>query len=175
MLDLLEQALAELPPLLASPVGWRGLHIDYHPPHVDRAWRPWRDCRLSIHRIYPCTPGEALLHPHPWPSAIAILDGRYAMSIGYGTGTVAPPIAARIIAAAGTSYAMTDPDAWHDVRPLDGPSLSVMLSGPPWARAMPVEPASPQREMTGASIARLLAAASAIVHPRARCATPSSS
>ena len=158
MLDLLTTALAELPALLAAP-GWKGMRIDYHRPFVDRAWRAWRDCRLSIHRIHPCARDEALLHPHPWPSAIAILDGRYEMAIGYSAGISAPPIAARVIATAGTAYEMTDPDGWHSVRPLDVPSLSVMLSGPPWRRAMPVEPAVPQQLLSAEAISALLSAA----------------
>ena len=156
---LLDLALAELPALLASSDGWRGLRIDYHEPFVDRAWRPWRECRLSIHRIHPCAVGEALLHPHPWPSAMQVLAGRYEMAIGYGKGIAAPPIAARVLATAGTRYSMTDPDAWHDVRPLDGPVITVMLSGPPWQRAMPVEPASPQRPLPPEALDELLATA----------------
>lgn len=162
MLALLDEALVEIPALLASPTDWRGLRITYHPPRVDRAWRPWRDYRLSIHRIYPCAPDEALLHPHPWPSAMRVLAGRYAMRIGYGAGTTAPPIAATVIAVAGTTYAMIDPDAWHDVRPLDAPVLTVMLSGPPWGRAMPLDP-EPQAPLTGSEIVALLRAAAAAV------------
>jgi hypothetical protein len=158
MLDLLDSVLSELPALLRAD-GWHGLRIAYHPPLVERAWRPWRDCRLSIHRIHPCAPGEALLHPHPWPSAIRILSGRYEMAIAYGAGIAPPPIAARIVAVAGTSYAMIDPDGWHSVRPVEAPSLSVMLSGPPWQRAMPVEPASPQAPLSAAAISELLAEA----------------
>ena len=95
MLELLDIALAELPSLLASPEGWTGMRIDYHPPFVDRAWRPWRDGRLSIHRIHPCAPEEALFHPHPWPSIVKVLAGRYEMGVGYGTGVGSPPIAMR--------------------------------------------------------------------------------
>lgn len=163
MLDLLSIAVSELPALLADAAGWRGMRIDYHHPFVDRAWRPWRDCRLSIHRIYSCAPGEALLHPHPWPSAIAILDGRYEMAVAYGTGIARPPIACRVIATAGSRYEMTDRDSWHSVQPLDAPSLSVMLSGPPWERAMPVEPAAPQAELSPIELRELLAAASSLV------------
>ena len=157
MLDLLDIVLAELPTLVASPQGWTGMRIDYHPPFVDRVWRPWRNCRLSIHRIHPCAPEDALFHPHPWPSAMRILAGRYAMDLGYGAGIAAPPVAARVIATAGTSYEMTDRDAWHAVRPLGGPAVTVMLSGPPWQRAMPVEPAVPQRALSPETIAELLA------------------
>jgi len=150
-------ALADLPTLLASPAGWHGLAIDYHPPRVDRAWRAWRDCRLAIHRIYPCAPGEALFHPHPWPSIVHLVTGRYAMNLGRGPGLAPPPIAAHVIASAGTTYAMLDPDAWHDVRPLDAPTLSIMLSGPPWQRAVPVEPEVPLSPLNGDALAALIA------------------
>lgn len=159
MLNLLDLVLAELPDLLASPDDWRGMRIAYHPPQVDRAWRPWRDCRLSIHRIHPCAPGTALLHPHPWPSAMRVLAGRYAMVLGYGAGLATPPIAAEFVLPAGATYTMTDPDTWHDVRPLDAPVLTVMLSGPPWGRAMPVEPGGPQPPLTSEELAVLLAEA----------------
>ena len=159
MLNLLATALAELPALLETPDGWTGLRIDYHPPFVDRAWRPWRDRRLSIHRIHPCAPGDALFHPHPWPSAMRVLEGRYEMAIGYGPGLVAPPIAARLIIGPGTDYSMPHRDAWHDVRPLGGPTLSVMLSGPPWERLMPLAPITPQRPLPDAELRELLRAA----------------
>jgi hypothetical protein len=158
---LLEAAVAELPALLASPEGWQGMHIDYERPHVDRAWRPWRgEYRISIHRIHPCAPGEAMLHPHPWPSAIKILAGSYAMNVGHGTGLALPPITARLVLAAGSSYTMTDKDAWHDVTPSE-PVLSVMVSGPPWGREMPIVPARPQSPLSPAALAELLASARA--------------
>lgn len=81
-----------------------------------------------------------------------MLDGSYEMAVGYGAGVVAPPIAMRMIATAGTAYAMTDPDAWHDVRPLAAPVVAVMLSGLPWARAMLAAPATPQRPLEPAAI-----------------------
>lgn len=34
---------------------------------------------------------------------------------------------------------MTDPSAWHYVRPLMLPSYSIMLSGPPWKQRSPEE------------------------------------
>ena len=159
MANLLEVALADLPGILASPDGWAGMHIDYERPHVDRAWRPWRDCRLSIHRIYPCAPGEAMLHPHPWPAAMAILSGRYAMNLGYGSGVEAPPIVSRLVLAAGSRYEMTDKDAWHDVTPIGEPVLSVMLSGPPWGREMPIVPTTPQSPLSPEALAALLESA----------------
>ena len=83
------------------------------------------------------------------------------MAVGYGAGTIAPPVAARIIANAGTVYTMTEPDGWHDVRPLDASVLTVMLSGPPWARATPSAPASPPQPLEPAVLEALIAAARA--------------
>jgi hypothetical protein len=34
-------------------------------------------------------------------------------------------------------YEMTDPDAWHYVRPLGAATLSVMVTGKPWGRPAP--------------------------------------
>jgi len=159
MLALLSEAEAALPALLEDASSWRSLRIDYHPPLVERLYRPWRDgLRLNLHRIHPCAPGAALFHPHPWPSAVKVLSGRYHMRIGYGSGTTEPPVAAEATLTAGASYTMTDPDAWHDVRPLGGPSLSVMVTGRPWPRAAPVAPARPLSRMSAEAVSELLGA-----------------
>lgn len=158
MMDLLEAAEAELPTLMADRAGWRSLDIDYHPPRVERLYRPWRDgLRLNLHRIHPCAPGAPLFHPHPWPSAMRVLSGRYHMRVGYGAGTEPPPIAAELTMTPGACYAMIHPDAWHDVRPLGGPSLSVMVTGRPWRRDAPVSPDQPLRPLPAADADALLA------------------
>ncbi len=66
-----------------------------------------------------------------------VLAGNYEMGIGYGLGLQAPPIAARLILGAGSEYEMTDPDSWHYVRPLEEPTLSLMVAGQPWNRESP--------------------------------------
>lgn len=137
MLDRLHAALRELPALLDDRACWQSLDIDYHPPRVERLFRPFADGRLYLHRIHPCGPSEALFHPHPWPCAIRVLAGRYEMAFGVGPGLEPPPIAGRLVAVAPLDYEMTDPDAWHAVRPLDGPALTVMVAGAPWARPAP--------------------------------------
>lgn len=147
MLEHLLSLEAELPTLLTEVESWQSLLIDYHPPIVERVWRPWRDMRLSLHRIHPCGPGEALLHPHPWPSAVLIIDGEYEMGVSHGAGMTPPPLGARIVLGPGARYEMIEPDAWHYVRPLTTPSLSVMVTGAPWARVMPVEPDHPLGSM----------------------------
>jgi hypothetical protein len=137
MLDLLRAVESALPVLLRDEAYWKSVYIDYHPPTVERLWLPWRDYRVCLHRIHPCAPGEALFHPHPWPSAMRILYGEYEMAVGYGKGESPPPIAALMIAAGEFRYEMTDPDAWHYVRPLRDPTLSLMITGKPWARSAP--------------------------------------
>jgi hypothetical protein len=150
MLEVLSRVEAALPALLRDEAGWQTLDIDYHPPHVERVWRPWSEYRVSLHRIHPCLPGEALFHPHPWPSAMRIVDGGYEMAVGYGTGSTPPPVAARIVGAGDFRYEMTEPDAWHYVRPIDRPAMTIMVTGNPWTReaprsAHPLRPLDPER------------------------------
>ncbi len=156
MLEHLAEVESELPALLRDG-GWRSLDIDYHPPRVERLYRPWRDLRLNLHRIWPCEADAALFHPHPWPSAMKVLSGTYRMAVGYGAGTTAPPVMATMLLGPGSCYAMTDPDAWHDVRPIGGPSLSVMLTGQPWRREAPVSPDHVLRPLSESGVAALLA------------------
>jgi hypothetical protein len=59
------------------------------------------------------------------------------MAVGYGKGEVEPPVAALMIARGDFRYEMTDPDAWHYVRPLGASTLSVMVTGKPWDRPAP--------------------------------------
>jgi hypothetical protein len=137
MLNVLYAVEQVLPALLLDEGAWRSLYVDYHPPTVERLWRDWKEYRISLHRIHPCPPGEALFHPHPWPSAMRILSGEYEMAVGYGKGETPPPVAALMIAAGDFRYEMTDPDAWHYVRPLRGPTMSLMVTGQPWERWSP--------------------------------------
>jgi hypothetical protein len=66
-----------------------------------------------------------------------LLAGEYEMAVGYGKGETVPPVAALIIARGNFLYEMTDPDAWHYVRPLGGPTLSLMVTGKPRGRPAP--------------------------------------
>jgi hypothetical protein len=137
MLEVLHEVESELPALMRDESAWKSVFIDYHPPTVERLWLPWRDCRVCLHRIHPCAPGEALFHPHPWPSVMRILSGEYEMAVGYGKGESPPPVAALMIAAGDFRYEMTDPDAWHYVRPVRVPTMSLMITGKPWDRPAP--------------------------------------
>jgi hypothetical protein len=137
MLTTLHEVWEALPAWLDEPSLWQSLDIDYHPPRVERLYRAWGPHRVYLHALHPCLPEQALFHPHPWPSAMRVLSGRYEMGVGYGRGDATPPVAARLIAGPGLEYEMTDPDAWHYVRPLDGVALSLMVTGPPWDRTAP--------------------------------------
>jgi hypothetical protein len=144
MLEVLRRVEEALPSLISLLVteqgfgGWHSLAVRYHKPYVDRLWRPFEDrYRIYLHRIEDCEPGEALFHPHPWPSAMRVVLGQYEMAVGYGKGDTPPPIASTLILPEGAAYEMTDPDSWHYVRPVFGPAYSVMVTGEPWDRKAP--------------------------------------
>jgi len=140
VLERLRQILSEeLPTLLGQPEAWADMHIIYHPPRVERLWLQLESHRLFLHRIYPCARDQALWHPHPWPSAVRLLTGRYEHAIAGtavqddGSGQAVPTeVLSRMVLTAGCEYEMVHPQAWHVVRPLDKPSLSVMLVGAPY-------------------------------------------
>lgn len=137
MLGLLDEVKRELPDLMIDENSWQSLYIDYHTPLVSRLWMPWRDYRLSLHKIHPCTGEEALFHPHPWPSAMEIIYGIYEYAVGFGPGDQTPPKAQLGIAIAGSRHEMTHPDAWHYVAPVKFPAYTIMLTGKPWDRWSP--------------------------------------
>lgn len=131
-----------LPDLLDDRSHWKGLDVLYHAPRVERVWMQFAGgpMRISLHVIHKAGHDECLYHPHPWPSAMRIVHGGYEMGIGYGSGVEAPPEACRVILTAGSEYEMANPDGWHFVCPTSPISLSLMVSGMPWNREMPVEP-----------------------------------
>jgi hypothetical protein len=135
MFAALERAEIVLPGLLVDTTEWKDVDVDYHPPRVERLWRQWGNKRVYLHRIHPCRPHEALFHPHPWPSAMVVLAGRYEMTLGFGVEK--PLIMTTIIMVPGSRYEMTHPDAWHYVRPVNDIAWSLMVSGPPWQRDVP--------------------------------------
>jgi hypothetical protein len=142
MLDVLSEAEQQLPQLVKSLDGWRSLFVNYHAPFVERLWRPFgTEHRLFLHCIHRCSVKEALLHPHPWPSAIRVLEGLYGSLIGAGSGTETPPVVYQTVVQASPQtayrYAMLHPDGWHAVIPLTGYVYSVMVTGKPWNRPIP--------------------------------------
>lgn len=155
MLTVLAQVERKLPELLRQEELWKSLDVDYHPPRVERLWMQFGDTRIYLHCIHPCEPNEALFHPHPWPSAMRIIHGRYEMGVGYGEGNEAPPVAAKLVLPAGTLYEMNNPHGWHWVRPVETPCYTMMVAGPLWDREAPTSVNKPLKPLSAEAQARL--------------------
>jgi len=138
MLARLERALVALPQWLDDPGGWNTLDVNYHPPRVERLYRNFEDGRVFLHCIHPCEPDEALVHPHPWPSAMLVLSGTYRTRVGYAPGLQEPIMVYESMVTAWPKtdyrYVMDHPDGWHAVMPEGGPVYTVMVTGPKWKR-----------------------------------------
>jgi hypothetical protein len=159
MLDLLRHAIRDLPDLMRDRAPWSSIDVTYHAPRVKRIWRQWGENRILLHRIYPCEPGEALFHPHPWPSAVRIVSGRYEMRVSSlfhdedgqyeQEGPAWTSEHVRLVLGAGSEYEMIDRNGWHSVRPLDKPSDSVMVTGPVYEPKirMPLMPPTKQEPL----------------------------
>ena len=132
MLEMLHEAETLLPYFLQDESQWKDLFVNYEPPFVERLWMQWGEYRIYLHRIHSCKKGEALFHPHPWPSAIKILSGEYEMLVGYGPEDNTPTVAMTLNLGPGTEYEMINRLGWHSVRPLAMPSMSLMVTGKPW-------------------------------------------
>jgi hypothetical protein len=138
-----------------DPGSWKTLFIDYHKPYVERAYRDLDSgSRLSIHRIHTCTEEEALLHPHPWPAAFIVL-GSYAMSMGQSETLEKPEILSRFWLQ-NSAYEILDKNTWHKVSPINDSCMTIMLSGKPWDREMPIKPTKSFRELTDTELEALL-------------------
>lgn len=136
MLKELEEQMSGLRASLAKPAEWQSLDIDYESPRVERVWQQRGDFRLCLHRIHPCE--SALIHPHPWPSAVTILRGKYKMNVARGASIVDPwihKVSAMLVLGRGSSYEMIDDMGWHSVWPIDSPVLSVMVTGKPFEKS----------------------------------------
>jgi len=141
MLKVLAEVEDNLSVLLEDEERWNSLDVDYDPPRVERVWTEYGEYRVNLHKIHPCE--KALFHPHPWPSAVKVVSGSYEMAVGYEHGYdplgsfdqhVVPAQVTLIVLAKGSSYEMVDVRDWHYVRPLGGPSMSLMVTGRPWLR-----------------------------------------
>lgn len=123
--------------MLNDPTQWKSLNVDYHPPHVERVWMQFGDKRISLHVIHPCERSKALLHCHPWKSAMYVLPigGVYE----HGVGIFMPIVGHQILSTqefrGDVYYEMLSSDSSHYVRPIGMPVYSIMLSGKvefPW-------------------------------------------
>ena len=136
----------ELASHLADTESWNSVYVDYHKPYVKRLWKQIGENRVYLHQITPCERAESLLHPHPWPSAMKVIQGAYEMGVGYSQTKDLPVIASTIILSKDSYYEMVDINSWHYVRPLGDASYSLMLTGKPWKREVP-KSSYPLREL----------------------------
>lgn len=118
---------------------WKSLFINYHHPYVERVWCQLGNYRIYLHFIHTCTTEESLFHPHPWPSAIHVIEGEYEMGMGFGPGIEKPEVFSTILSQGNMYYDMSHIDGWHYVRPTKSVCSSVMLVGQPWERELPDE------------------------------------
>lgn len=126
--------------LFNHPEKWNSLDVNYHPPRVHRMYIDQGEYRINLHKIYPCTKEEALLHPHPWPSIMEVLPGsKYEMGVGYSEGDEANDVKMvfKMVSNTGFQYEMLNIDGWHYVRPIDGCTYTLMITGKPWDRKSP--------------------------------------
>lgn len=150
MRKILTEVESQMIAILLNPdANVLSMHIDYHDPFVNRIRFSYGENRVYLHKLLELHDlGEALYHPHPWPSVIRILRGTYEMGIGHSATDDMPATDCTLEIGAGTVYEMLEEDAWHYVKPLGGSVFSLMVTGPRNNRKMPIEPQKDFRPLT---------------------------
>lgn len=154
MIDMLHAAIDLLPNLLQDRGRWKSLHVVYEPPRVERLWTQHEGIRILLHRIWPPDEDQHVLyHPHPWRSATRIVRGRYMHKIGTSNTILSSQMLVE-----GCEYTMTYHETWHSVRPVGGPSDSIMVLGDLYAHPehAPIVPSGQQPELSASRVAELL-------------------
>lgn len=132
MLELLDEVLAAIPTLIDTPGVWDSLVINRRKPFTYRAFTTWRGYRVCLHRFEACDEDEAVLHPHPWPGAFAIVRGSYLMGVGASADRLTPPAGVmRLVMGPGSRYEIVSPMTWHSVVPREE-CYTVMVNGDAW-------------------------------------------
>lgn len=133
MLIALGEAMSDLPELTKDASRWDSLVINRRKPHTYRIFTQLANgLRLSLHRFSPCDADEAFFHPHPWPGAFCVLQGRYRMEVGRSKDrTVSPDHAITVVLEPFSRYEIISPLTWHTVVPAVE-TYTVMVNGPPW-------------------------------------------
>lgn len=139
MIDRLNQIIKkDLSNWLSDVRGWDSLIINKRVPHTYRVFRMLEDgFRLCLHKFeYFDKDGgdEAFMHPHPWPGAFYIVNGKYDMKLGCTQDRLEkePRIICTTRMAPHSMYEITDPLTWHSVTPVTKTVHTVMLNGKPW-------------------------------------------
>lgn len=126
-----------LPDMLDNPDLWDSLIVNRRKPHTYRVFSKMPDdenMRICLHKFDVCDTHEAFSHPHPWPGAFMILQGKYKMQIGYsvnGREDSKPADVTTLILSENSCYEITNPLTWHSVIPLEM-TYTIMINGLPW-------------------------------------------
>ena len=142
MLHVLQQIEERLPSMLHHPfTEWVGVDLDGESPRIERLWTQVEQFRVCLDRIHSST--TASMHRHHWPSAMHVVSGRLEMSVGSGSGSTPPIVAATVLLNECNRFEMIHPDGWHAIRSLNGPVMSVVVTAPAWDREHAEVPAKP--------------------------------
>lgn len=151
MIKILKEIESNLSSLIQDAINNNTLktkYIDYHDPYVSRIYFPYGKYRIFLHKIHPCKSStDALYHPHPWVSAVKICKGSYEMGIGHSSTTDIPETDCTVILSEGSYYEMLNPDAWHYVFSDKDVVYTLMVTGEPNGRKMPIEPTKEFNEL----------------------------
>jgi hypothetical protein len=151
MAEVLIRVKNDLPRLLSDRTGWTGLLVDYAPPHLMRIYKnihldDGRLVRVLLHYFIlkkekdvvnnplvemQCNVSseDNLYHPHPWASAMMILDGSYNQDLGFTSkdDNIPPQKIANLHHETGDSYTMSHPSLWHQVNPNTEQTTSTLM------------------------------------------------
>jgi hypothetical protein len=116
---------------------WDSVDVDYHPPRVERLHTKLGSIRICLHKLHPCDPKEALLHPHPWPASFKIYKGIYLTEIGASETAEPPKESTCVYMGEGSMMTMSNPNEWYYVAPIEEPVYSIMVNGMPYEKMNP--------------------------------------
>lgn len=135
MIEILKNALKELPHLLQDRTNWDSLIVNRRKPYTYRVFMNLPNLpnvRICLHKFDVCHDHEAFSHPHPWPGAFVILSGSYQMKVGYSSNRESKPEdVLTTILPKYSMYEIINPLTWHSVIPLTE-TYTVMVNGPAW-------------------------------------------
>jgi hypothetical protein len=133
-------------PQLLEKEEWLGRRAINNNPIIDRIYCTVDGIRVCLHMMYPCATYETMWHSHGWPSHIELVSGKQQVGFALDdkeyhkkgitivptptAGINCPDIDEVMILSRRQGYSMPVNKAWHYVRPLEGPSFSIMVNGP---------------------------------------------
>jgi hypothetical protein len=133
-------------PQLLEKEEWFGRRAINNNPIIDRIYCTVDGIRVCLHMMYPCETDETMWHSHGWESYIELVGGEQQVGFALDkmdhhkrgitivptsvAGVDSPWVQEAITLESGQSYSMPVNAGWHYVRPIKGPSFSIMVNGP---------------------------------------------